>query len=832
MPQHLTPRMPLCIIQTNVTHVLVPDRGQIPLTERGIPLPLRSIVAYGEDLQNILREFHDLTSGNLGKCVDHVVTDIPFQHRLTRQQSSPSISPSEESLVLEEINKLVELGVVRETSQEPYLIPAFCIPKKTGDVRLVLDFRKLNSCVEAQPFLAVNKEHTIAGVRPYVVGSAIDLQNAYFQVELAPKLHHCFGVCLRRKFYVYERLPFGYVNSPSEFLRALRPAIAEMDEAVQSQVVVYMDDILLLSQSVPEHLRDLRQVLQILEKRGWRMRPDKCSFMQEVFDFLGHVVTPTGWRASASAIARLQKLQPPRTQTEWRAIKGWFQQLVRFVVNGRVVQGALRKAEESGRVEDWQTFLSGLEQHTVACTHAKETADFGIAVDSSGSGWGAVLLQQKQIICCASGLWPQALKHQISNHLEMEAVVKALRKFQPWIFGGRVTVFSDNASVASLANADNRSPFIRRRLDQIQECCPRLRFLPGHSNVLPDLLSRQSELFPDSSSGITASTMRERPSDLAGAHAGHFGVEKTWEIAKELGLAVTREEVKAYCRQCRVCQQFQPKVRTVPLGRLPESLRAGELISIDFVGPLRAARTGVRYVFTMVDHLTRLGAAMAFKRSTTASAQKGLEWWFRENGAPKRILSDRASYFSSPTFSAWTEEWGAQSILTAPHAHHSNGLNERWNQTLVNRLRRMLLDHPGKTWIDVLPLAVDCTNQAPHSITGFAPWYLWSGITIGGRQATLEEVTRDRQIAAWRTKEARDKELGVSGRMEPFQPSIGEEVWVFDAVRMERLDDKLSPFWVGPFVIVEQCSPHICRLRRIGSSQKIICHVDNLRPYV
>ena len=110
MPQHLTPRMPLCIIQTNVTHVLVPDRGQIPLTERGIPLPLRSIVAYGEDLQSILREFHDLTSGNLGKCVDHVVTDIPFQHRLTRQQSSPSISPSEESLVLEEINKLVELG--------------------------------------------------------------------------------------------------------------------------------------------------------------------------------------------------------------------------------------------------------------------------------------------------------------------------------------------------------------------------------------------------------------------------------------------------------------------------------------------------------------------------------------------------------------------------------------------------------------------------------------------------------------------------------------------------------------------------------------------------
>ena len=80
-----------------------------------------------------------------------------------------------------------------------------------------------------------------------------------------------------------------------------------------------------------------------------------------------------------------------------------------------------------------------------------------------GSGWGAVLLQEK-----SSGLWPQALKHQISNHLEMEAVVKALRKFRPWIFGARLTVFSDNSSVASIANADNRSPFIRRRL-QLRE---------------------------------------------------------------------------------------------------------------------------------------------------------------------------------------------------------------------------------------------------------------------------------------------------------------------------------------------------------------------------
>ena len=90
--------------------------------------------------------------------------------------------------MLQEVLKLVELGAVREVDREPYIIPVFGVPKKSGATRLVLDFRKFNSCIQHQPFLPVNRELSLAALRPFKIGSALDLSNAYLQVRLHPRL--------------------------------------------------------------------------------------------------------------------------------------------------------------------------------------------------------------------------------------------------------------------------------------------------------------------------------------------------------------------------------------------------------------------------------------------------------------------------------------------------------------------------------------------------------------------------------------------------------------------------------------------------------------------
>ena len=149
----------------------------------------------------------------------YLVQSFPFRFPLPwKLQPHNSITGlAEEAKVLEEVLKLVKLGAVREVDHEPYVIPAFGVPKKNGSTRLVLDFRKFNSCVQHQPFLPVHREMSLAALPPFRIGSALDLSNAYLQVRLAPRLWRAVGLAVASRFFEYMRLPFGYSNSSHEF---------------------------------------------------------------------------------------------------------------------------------------------------------------------------------------------------------------------------------------------------------------------------------------------------------------------------------------------------------------------------------------------------------------------------------------------------------------------------------------------------------------------------------------------------------------------------------------------------------------------------------------
>ena len=115
---------------------------------------------------------------------------------------------------------------------------------------------------------------------------------------------------------------------------------------------------------------------------------------------------------------------------------------------------------------------------------------FTILSDASSQGWGAVLLQGARVIQCASGLWPNTLKHNMSNALELVGLCKALRTFQPWIFGGAVTAVVDNQSLLAFNNPSSLSNFLKRRLDDLLFLAPSIQFCSGPFHFWPDFLSR------------------------------------------------------------------------------------------------------------------------------------------------------------------------------------------------------------------------------------------------------------------------------------------------------------------------------------------------------
>ena len=201
-PQQLMPRNDLFACYTSVRWFQVPDhaislipecrKGRALCTFAGSNLPSEDS-PHGHNqmfrwLFALKEKYAAVFAPGLGTCRTYMVHSFPFKFPLPWKQQPPirMSGPVGEQKVLEEVLKLVQLGAVQEVDHEPYIIPAFGVPKKMGSTRLVLDFRKFNSCVHHQPFLPVNRELSLAALRPFQIGSALDLSNAYLQIRLHP----------------------------------------------------------------------------------------------------------------------------------------------------------------------------------------------------------------------------------------------------------------------------------------------------------------------------------------------------------------------------------------------------------------------------------------------------------------------------------------------------------------------------------------------------------------------------------------------------------------------------------------------------------------------
>jgi len=827
-PAHVTPKADLCTIHTSATHMELPDLGI-----REIPHSRKAVVcrALCDTRMDLVSRFSELFGATLGCCKNHTVKNIPFKSGVNvKQMKKPaSLGAAEEELVWCEVQELLKAGVVEEVEDEPNIIPAFTVGKKNGSRRLVLDFRRLNSYIQREPYVRTNKEHVVSSIKSFKIGSSLDLCSAFHQIQVDEKIKKYFGFTVKGRLYVFKRLPFGYVNSSFEFLRAIHKTVNKIQKKIGSQLVCYADDLLLLSDDISQHKRDLETTLSILQGDGWRLKAEKCTLFQESFDFLGFQLSSSGWTPNQQSLKQLLETPMPQGKTQWRRLRGWMNQLTRFIHRGSCAMEALQKCEKSSDVNDWRKFLMFLEQHMVRCSHPVAGEDFTIGVDASSSGWGACLIQGNKIVCCCSGTWEKSMKHHRSNVLEIEGLVRALNRLRPFVYGRSISVYTDNAATFSLANPENQSDFIRRRLDAIQGFSPAVKFLPGKTNVVPDFLSRIPQLMAAQVSG--ESSIRDL---LSYGHQGHFGVKKTMDRIKAVGGNVSWLEVKNHVRKCEICQKFRRRMKRLPFGVLERATDVKQAASVDFIGPLPTSVSGVKYIFTYVDHLSRFAVATPSRKSDMKTATRILGQIFDTHGKPSMLLCDAGSYFTSPKFAAFLKERGVTLRLAPPHSHHSNGLNEKFNGNLVERLRRMTAQEgvsKVKKWVKYLQPAVSIINSTKHGVTGFEPAFLWCG---GSRNdAVTKEVNEARKVAVRNFDKARDfanKRIHV-----PFSSSsalfpVGCLVWVFDHTTNERHDRKLNEKWKGPFRVTKVLSNHRREVLN-KDNRKSVYHVDSLNYY-
>lgn len=454
---------------------------------------------------------------------DRVKHEIPVVDETPVSQPYRRIPPNQYKEVREHISELLRKGVIQESSSS-YASPVVLVRKSDGSLRLCVDYRRLNSKTRRDAFPLPRIDESLDALSGAEFFSTIDLASGYHQVAVHEKDRNKTAFTTPFGLYEYLRMPFGLSNAPATFQRLMQ---ATMSDLVFQIVLIYLDDLLVFSQTFQDHLVRLETVLKRLRETGLKVKMEKCHFLQPEVKFLGHRVSAQGIGTDPDKISAVKMWPIPSTVKELRSFLGFCSYYRRFIEGFSQIAGPLHdvvnaciKESSQARVNQllrsaWtpqclQAFELLKEKLTSAPTlgYADFTLPFVLETDASSLGLGAVLYQEqggrKKVIAYASRRLRGAERND-QNYSSMKLELLALKwavteKFRSYLLGSKFTIITDNNPLCHLSTA-NLGAIQQRWVAQLAVFDFDVKYRPGRCNSAADALSRRpaaDEPEPDS----------------------------------------------------------------------------------------------------------------------------------------------------------------------------------------------------------------------------------------------------------------------------------------------------------------------------------------------
>lgn len=273
------------------------------------------------------------------------------------------------------------------------------------------------------------------------------------------------------------------------------------------------------------------------------------------------------------------------------------------------------------------------------------------------------------------------------------------------------------------------------------------------------------------------------------------------------------------------------------MGHLGPATKPFHIMSLDTVGGFGGYRSPKRYLHLLVDHFTRFAYILTSKNQTSAEMISLINSVHKENPIGL-LLTDQYGGLSSQEFEDYCSSANIDHLFVAVDSAFSNGLNERLNQTIVNRIRCSYNEKNCKVaWSTIAQQCVDDYNSTLHSVTGFSPKYLMYGISECRNLEHLLDVPdliADRQKAFHNTLHYHDVNKIRFDRCKNFATfELGEKVYVENGSKLNR--GKLDEIRIGPFPIKKKLSDVIYEIdvgyktgaKRLYHSSKLVRCYDS-----
>nr|CAD40483.1 OSJNBa0067G20.3 [Oryza sativa Japonica Group]CAE03320.2 OSJNBa0032I19.14 [Oryza sativa Japonica Group] len=758
--------------------------------------------------------------------------------------------------VKKQLEELKEKGYIRP-STSPQGAPVIFVEKKDKTKRMCVDYRALNEVTIKNKYPLPRIDDLFDQLKGATVFSKIDLRSGYHQLRIREEDIPKTAFTTRYGLYEFTVMSFGLTNAPAFFMNLMNKVFMEY---LDKFVVVFIDDILVYSQSEEDHQQHLRLVLGKLREHQLYAKLRKCEFCLSEVKFLGHVISAKGVAVDPKTVTAVTDWKQPKTVTQVRSFLGLAGYYRRFIENfSKIAQPMtqlLKKEEKfvwSPQCEKaFQTLKEKLVSSPVLIL-PDTRKDFLVYCDASRQGLGRVLMQEA-------------------------AVVHALKIWRHYLIGNRCEIYTDHKSLKYIFTQSDLNLRQRRWLELIKDYDVRIHYHPGKANVVADPLSRKSHcntlgvrgIPPELNQQMEAlnlsivgrgflATLEAKPTLLdqireaqkndpdmygllknmkqgkaAGFTEDEHGtlwngnrvcVPDDWEL-KQLILQEAHEssysihpgstkiyldlkekywwismkrEIAEFVALCDVCQHVKAEHQRP--ARLLQPLQVPEWkwdeIGMDFITGLPKTQGGYDSIWVVVDRLTKVARFIPVK--TTYGGNKLAELYFA------RIKLQ--------------EELGTRLNFSTAYHPQTDGQTERLNQILEDILRACVLNF-GKTWDKSLPYAEFSYNNSYQASIQMAPYealygrkcqtpLLWD--QVGESQVFGTDILREAEVKVRTIQEnlkvaqSRQKSY-ADNRRRNLEFAVDNFVYLrvtpLRGVHRFQTKGKLAPRFVGPFRII------------------------------
>jgi hypothetical protein len=371
-----------------------------------------------------------------------------------------------------QIDELSEKGYIRPCTS-PWAAPVLFMEKKDGTRRMCIDYRALNEVMIKNKYPLPRIEDLFDQLRGASVFSKIDLRSGYHQLWIRPSDISKTAFITKYGLYEFTAISFGLTNAPNFFMNLMNSVFMDY---LDKFVVVFIDDILIYSQSEEEHVDHLRMVLQRLREHQLYAKLSKCEFWINEVLFLGHIINKDGLAVDLKKVADILNWKAPTDARGIKSFIGMARYYRRFIEGfSKIVKPMTalldNKVEFKWTQKCQEAFEALKEKLTTAPVLVLPDVHklFSVYCDACYTGLGCILMQEGRVVAYSSRQLKVHEKNYPIHDLELAAVVHALKTWRHYLYGQKCDVYTDHKSLKYIFTQLELNMRQRRWLELIKD---------------------------------------------------------------------------------------------------------------------------------------------------------------------------------------------------------------------------------------------------------------------------------------------------------------------------------------------------------------------------